>query len=103
MFITNIGADYENPVYIASDYIVNALKYLGQSSDNSFIYNKLINLIIVNHNNKIDDNKVHFDKKNLSKLNIKYIAKNYEDKIKDGYHDGDLITKTILKEFGYKN
>lgn len=103
VFITNIGADYENPVYIASDYIVNALKYLGQSSDNSFIYNKFINLIIVNHNNKIDDNKVHFDKKNLSKLNIKYIAKNYEDKIKDGYHDGDLITKTILKEFGYKN
>ena len=103
VFITNIGADYENPVYIASDYMVNAFKYLGQSSGNKYSYKSYFNFIIINHNNKIDHNKVHFDKENFNKFNIKLIAKDFEDKNKGGYHDGDLISKTILKEFGNIN
>ncbi len=103
VFITNIGADYENPVYIASDYVANAVKYLDQSSKIKSDANDYINLIIVNHNNKIDSNKVHFDKENLKKFNIKFIAKNFEDKLLKGIHDGELIYKTIMTEYNLKH
>lgn len=103
VFITNIGADYENPVYIASDYVVNAIKYLDQSTKIKSDENKYINLIIVNHNNKIDSNKVHFDKENFKKFNIKFIAKDFEDKLLKGNHDGELITKTIIAEYNLKH
>ncbi len=103
VFITNIGADYENPVYIASDYVVNAVKYLDQSTKIKSDENKYINLIIVNHNNKIDSNKVHFDKENFKKFNIKFIAKDFEDKLLKGNHDGELITKTIIAEYNLKH
>jgi 2-phospho-L-lactate transferase/gluconeogenesis factor (CofD/UPF0052 family) len=103
VFITNIGADYENPVYIASDYVINAQKYLEISSKEIFMHNNFINFIIVNHNNKIYENKVNFDYKKFKKFNIKFSAKNYEDKFKYGHHDGDLVIETIIKEFNLVN
>lgn len=99
VFITNIGADYENPVYIASDYVNNATKYLNMSSKISHKSLFYFNYILVNHNNYIDQNKVHYDRKGMERLNINYLANDFEDKNLRGNHNGELLIETIFKEY----
>ena len=36
VFITNIGADYETPNYLASDYILGAHRYLNLSDTRKY-------------------------------------------------------------------
>ena len=101
VFITNIGADYENPVYIASDYINNAFKYLCYSSSKSYSLNDFFNLLLINNPAQgISKNKVKFDKK-IKDMKINYFKSNFESKQKIGYHDGDKIVKTIFKKFNF--
>ena len=101
VFITNIGADYENPVYIASDYVKNAFKYLNKSLANISNPKSLINYLVINDNNKIDPNKVNFDQEEIKRLEIKFAAKNYETSDYNGQHNGYLVFETILNYWTY--
>lgn len=98
LFITNIGADYESPVYIASEYILNAVRYLNYSSDKAYSPKDLINHIFIN-NNKMNSskNKVEFDKDSIKALGINYSSKNFEHKKLSGYHDGKKVSELFLK------
>lgn len=97
-FITNIGADYESPVYIASEYVLNAVKYLNYSSVKNYLPQDLIDYVFVNNNkNNTLVNRVIFDKKKLDNIGLKYFAKNFEKNKSKGSHDGKKISNLIMK------
>ncbi len=99
VFVSNIGADYENPVYIASDYINNAFKYLSYSSKHSYSINDFFNLLLINNPcEDISKNKVKFDEA-VKNMNIDYFKSNLESKEKIGYHNGDKIVSTIFEKY----
>lgn len=101
VFITNIGADYENPVYIASDYINNAYKYLSSSSKKLYSLKDFFNLLLINNPTEdISKNKVKFDDK-VKSMKINFLKSNFESKQKIGYHNGDKVVKTILKKYNF--
>ena len=87
VFISNIGADYENPVYIASDYIINSSKYLNISSKNKNLTSDFFNLLLINDPINNLENKVKFDQKIID-MNIDYIRSNLENNLNNGIHDG---------------
>ena len=98
VFISNIGADYENPVYIASDYVLNSVKHLNYSSKKNYEIKDFFNLLLIN--NPLDDIKVKVKFDNgIIKTNIDYVKSNLENDYKNGYHDGDKIIEIIFKKF----
>ena len=80
-------------LYIASDYVKNAFKYLNKSLANISNPKSLINYLVINDNNKIDPNKVNFDQEEIKRLEIKFAAKNYETSDYNGQHNGYLVLK----------
>jgi 2-phospho-L-lactate transferase/gluconeogenesis factor (CofD/UPF0052 family) len=103
VLIINIGADYENPVYIASEYIKNATKYLNLSSNSNYPPKYFFDLTLINKVNKkgkLKNNYVKSDSIKVNELGINFIEDNFEDKNNLGYHDGDKVINVILENFG---
>ena len=97
VFISNIGADYENPVYIASDYLINASKYINCSSSENYNLSDYFNFLIIN--DPIEDfNKVKFDE-GIKKSGINFIKSNFEDFQNPGHHNGKELIKIIFDAY----
>lgn len=97
VFITNIGADYETPSYKASDFFFGAYKYLNLYSSKKFNVSQLFTHIFINSSpDSTNPSHIEFDKENFNDCNIPIIAKNFEDPISQGKHNGDLLAKTII-------
>ena len=97
IFITNIGADYETPKYMASDYILGAFKYLNLSDSREYRMEELFDYNLINKGeNKRFKSYVKYDKENFNNINVKQIIKNFESKNAPGKHDGDLLVDEIL-------
>lgn len=106
VLIINIGADYENPVYIASEYVKNATKYLNLSSNSNYPPKYFFDLTLINKTNKkgkLKNNYVKADSMKLKELGINFIEDNFEDKNNLGYHDGDKVINMILNYLVLKN
>lgn len=101
VFISNIGADYENPVYIASDYLYNSFKYLNSSSMKKNLLKDFFNFLLINEPLISNDaNKVKFDNK-IIETGIDYQRINLEDIKNHGHHDGNKVVELIFKKFNH--
>jgi 2-phospho-L-lactate transferase/gluconeogenesis factor (CofD/UPF0052 family) len=97
IFITNIGADYETPKYMASDYIQGAFKYLNLSDSREYRMEELFDYNFINKGeNEGFKSYVKYDKENFKTINVKQIIKNFESQNSPGKHDGDLLVDEIL-------
>ena len=97
IFITNIGADYETPKYMASDYILGAFKYLNLSDSREYRMEELFDYNLINKGeNEGFKSYVKYDKENFNDIKVKQIIKNFESKNSPGKHDGDLLVDEIL-------
>jgi 2-phospho-L-lactate transferase/gluconeogenesis factor (CofD/UPF0052 family) len=97
IFITNIGADYESPIYIASEYLKNAYRYLNRPNITKYSYSDLFDYNFVNDVNKnnFDKNQVLYDHDGFKDLDLDIILDDFEDKVKLGQHDGQKVIKKI--------
>lgn len=99
-FITNIGADYETPTYKASDYILNAFRYLNYTKKREFRLDELFDYVLVNSAKNIKNKSyVSLDKKKFLKIPVKLIIKDFESSSKVGKHDGQKIVNLITEVF----
>ena len=97
VFITNIGADYETPMYKASDYILGAHRYLELSGDRKYSMNELFSVILINQSNlKSDDTYVEYDEENFLEIPVPRVVDIYESASSPGKHNGDKLVKHIL-------
>ena len=99
VFISNIGADYENPVYIASDYLMNAFRYINYSSSKNYKLLDFFNFLLIN--DPIENSKKIKCDDGIKESGINFIKLNLENYQKPGYHDGKKIIKLIF-EYYYK-
>jgi len=98
VFVTNIGADYETPMYKASDYIRGAHRYLNLSDSRSYNMQELFDVVLVNQSQiKADETYVDFDKDQFSDIPVRLVADAFESRQAPGKHDGDQIVRTILE------
>ena len=103
VFISNIGADYENPVYIASDYLYNSFKYLNLSSMKKNLLKDYFNFLLINEPLiRNDSNKVKFDNK-IIETGIDFQRINLEDTKNLGHHDGNKVVELIFKKYNQLN
>ncbi len=103
VFISNIGTDYENPVYIASDYLYNSFKYLNLSSMKKNLLKDYFNFLLINEPLiRNDSNKVKFDNK-IIETGIDFQRINLEDTKNLGHHDGNKVVELIFKKYNQLN
>ncbi|MDB9776511.1 2-phospho-L-lactate transferase CofD family protein [Alphaproteobacteria bacterium] len=97
IFITNIGADYESPIYIASEYLKNAYKYLNRPNNIKNTYRNLFHYNFVNDVNKnnFDKEQVLYDANGFNGIDLNIILDDFEDKKKLGQHDGKKVIDKI--------
>ncbi len=97
VFITNIGADYETPMYKASDYIIGAHKYLELSGERSYSMQELFSSILINKSNlKDDETYVEYDEEKFKNIPIDRIVSNFESITSPGKHDGEKLVNQIM-------
>tara|TARA_Y100001968_G_scaffold330570_1_gene382803 strand:+ start:1177 stop:2415 length:1239 start_codon:yes stop_codon:yes gene_type:complete len=96
VFITNIGADYETPMYQASDYIYGAHRYLELSGERKYSMEDLFTIVLINKNQATHSSYVRYDEEGFKDISIPKIVDNFESKIDPGKHDGALLVKQIL-------
>mgnify|MGYP005654679943 CR=1 FL=1 len=97
VFITNIGADYETPMYKASDYIIGAHRYLELSGDRKYSMNELFSVILINQSNvKTDNTYVEYDEEGFLEIPVPRVVDIYESASSPGKHNGDKLIKHIL-------
>ena len=100
VFITNIGADYETPMYKASDYISRAHRYLELSGDRKYSMEELFSVNLINISKlKANETYVEYDEVGFSNINTKKILDAYESKEYPGKHDGNKLVKEILCQY----
>lgn len=100
VFITNIGADYETPLYKASDYIKGAYRYLNLSDDRSYTMQELFDVVLVNRSRiKADDTYVEFDEPAFADVPVRRIVDAFESERSPGKHDGARVVQRILSEY----
>lgn len=98
VFVTNIGADYETPMYKASDYIRGAHRYLNLSDSRSYNMQELFDVVLVNQSQiKADETYVDFDKDQFSDVPVRLVADSFESRQAPGKHDGERVVRTILE------
>lgn len=99
VFLSNIGADYETPMYTASDYLKGAFRYLNLADSKSYLMSDLFTVILVNRNLVCDDaggRYVKVDEENLKLLSLDCIIEDFESAVGSGKHDGDKVCRLIL-------
>ncbi len=104
VFITNIGADYETPMYKASDYIYGAHRYMELSGERKYDMEDLFSVILINQSKlKADETYVEYDEKGFQDLEITRIIDNFESAISPGKHDGEKVIGKIIELFELKS
>lgn len=97
VFVTNIGADYETPSYMASDFIKGAFRYLKLSDRRNYSLEDLFSVNLVNNSQKgPDESYVKFDKDEMKKINVPLIHAAFESHEFRGKHDGKKLLVALL-------
>ncbi len=104
VFVTNIGADYETPSYMTSDYIKGAYRYLKLSDQRNYSYEDLFNVNLINNSQKSpDESYVKFDKDEMDKINVPIVHEAFESNKYRGKHDGKKLLSALLKLYESMN
>lgn len=96
VFVTNIGADYETPSYVASDFIKGAYRYLNASGNGRYSWEALFDAVLVNEPSVSDSNHVTFDPEGFKEIPVDLILGDFEAADGSGKHDGDKLASVIL-------
>jgi 2-phospho-L-lactate transferase/gluconeogenesis factor (CofD/UPF0052 family) len=97
VFMTNIGADYETPNYLASDYILGAHRYLNLSDARNYGMNEFFDVVLINQSQlKADETYVVYDEDGFADVPIRQVLDNFESADTLGKHDGAKVVQTIL-------
>ena len=97
VFITNIGADYETPNYLASDYILGAHRYLNLSDARSYGMNEMFDVVLINQSRlKADETYVVYDPAGFADIPVRQVLDTFESADTLGKHDGGKVVQTIL-------
>lgn len=97
VFVTNIGADYETPMYKASDYIRGALRYLNLSDHRNYAMPELFDAVLINQSRmKADETYVEFDEEAFADIPVRRVMGPFECKQNPGKHDGVRVVQTVL-------
>ncbi|MBN8491262.1 MAG: YvcK family protein [Burkholderiales bacterium] len=96
-FVTNIGADYETPSYLASDYIRGAHRYLNLSDGRDYTMEELFDFVLVNESHlKRGDTYVEFDEETFSSMPVRLVLDMFESEAAPGRHEGPKLVDAIL-------
>lgn len=96
-FVTNIGADYETPMYSASDYIRGAHRYLNLADARKYSMAELFDAILINQSRlKADETYVDFDESGFNGINVRRVVDSFESSTSPGKHDGKKVVQTIV-------
>ena len=99
-FITNIGADYETPSYLASDYIRGAYRYLNLSDARDYGMHELFDVVLINQSRlKADETYVVFDETGFSDVPVRRLVGEFESAAAPGRHDGKKLLEAILETY----
>ena len=96
VFITNIGADYETPMYKASDYIFGAHRYLELSGERKYSMEDLFTIALINKSESANSSYVKYDEEGFKEITIPKIVANFESKLSPGKHNGSMLVEQIL-------
>lgn len=97
VFVTNIGADYETPSYLASDYIRGAHRYLNLSDPRDYSMEELFDVVLVNQSRlKADETYVDYDEAGFADVPVRRVVDAFESPSSPGKHDGAKVVQTIL-------
>lgn len=97
VFVTNIGADYETPSYLASDYIRGAYRYLNLSDPRDYSMEELFDVVLVNQSRlKADETYVDYDETGFADVPVRRVVEAFESAASPGKHDGAKVVQTIL-------
>lgn len=103
-FVTNIGADYETPSYVASDYIKGAFRYLNLADEREYTLTELFDLVLINTGRrKSDESYVEFDEAGFDSVAVALDLDDYESAQAPGRHDGVKLVATILDRYEQAN
>ena len=97
VFVTNIGADYETPNYLASDYILGAHRYLNLSDTRNYTMDELFDVVLINQSRlKADETYVVYDEAGFADVPVRRVVGAFESVAAPGKHDGSKVVQTIL-------
>jgi 2-phospho-L-lactate transferase/gluconeogenesis factor (CofD/UPF0052 family) len=97
VFVTNIGADYETPSYMASDYIRGAHRYLNLSDERSYRMDELFDVVFLNQSRlKADETYVEYDETGFNDIEVPRVVGAFESPTSPGKHDGIKVVEAIL-------
>lgn len=97
VFLTNIGADYETPNYLASDYILGAHRYLNLSDTRNYAMDELFDVVLINQSClKADETYVVYDEAGFADVPVRRVVCAFESAAAPGKHDGTKVVQTIL-------
>lgn len=96
VFVTNIGADYETPDYLASDYIIGAFRYLRASTGTRWLESDLFTYNLVNDGVDGLHSSVCVDLVKLDKHPVPLVLKQLTKESHCGRHDGDLVVDIVM-------
>ena len=101
VFVSNIGADYETPSYMVSDYIHGAHKYLTLSDSMPMPISEFIDNVLINESSrKPDETYVDNDLHSYDTyLGLTLTLADFESENSPGKHDGDKIVDSIFDSF----
>lgn len=104
VFLTNIGADYETPTYMASDYIRGAHRYLNLSEDRYFEMGELFDVVLINNSRrKADESYVEHDELGFDEIPVRRVIGDFESDEAPGKHDGLRVVHSLLSLYGESN
>ncbi|MGV9007100.1 MAG: 2-phospho-L-lactate transferase CofD family protein [Brevundimonas sp.] len=97
VFVTNIGADYETPSYLSSDYILGAHRHLCRPDSRDYPMRDLFSAVLINKSRlKADESYVEDDVDRFDDIPVRRIVDAFESEQSPGKHDGSRVTGTIL-------
>ena len=97
VFVTNIGADYETPNYLASDYILGAHRYLNLSDTCNYGMNELFDVVLINQSwLKANETYVDYDEAGFADVPVRRVVDSFESAAAPGKHDGTKVIEIIL-------
>lgn len=103
-FVTNIGADYETPSYVASDYVKGAFRYLNLADERDYGFGELFDLVMINTGRRKDgETYVEFDRDGFAEVPVALELGDFESAEAPGRHDGARLVATILERYEQAN